>query len=289
MPAAPAPESFVRLRGRRFAYRDFGGPGPVLLALHGHFGRGRIFAPLAAALAGRYRVVALDQRGHGLSDNGGEFTPEAYVEDAAAFLRALDAGPAAVLGHSMGGAVAHLLAERHPRLVAALVVADMTVRNQAPETHPVLDVTDWPRRAASRAALRAAIEARGIPDAGYFMESAAEFEDGWGLLFDTADMMASQRAFTGDLSASWTASRQPALLLRAGESFLLSRATAEWMAGARPHTRLAELPGCGHWLYADDPEGFARAVGGFLDTVRIGEPSQPGVDPWPEPDSGHRP
>ncbi len=266
----PAAESFVRLRGRRFAYLDPGGPGPVLLALHGHFGRGRIFAPLAAALAGRYRVVALDQRGHGLSDNGGVLAPEEYVEDAAAFLRAMDCGPAAVLGHSMGGAVAFSLAARHPGLVAALVVADMTVRNHEPETHPVLDVSAWPRRTASRAALRAAIEARGIPDASSFMDSAAEFEDGWGLLFDTDAMMASQRAFTGDLSASWTASRQPALLLRAERSFLLTRATAEWMAGARPHTELAELPGCGHWLYADDPAGFARETGRFLDTVRAG-------------------
>ncbi|MEU6116755.1 alpha/beta hydrolase [Streptomyces sp. NPDC047117] len=269
MSAAPVPESFVRLRGRRFAYLDSGGPGPVLLALHGHFGRGRIFAPLAAALAGRYRVLAPDQRGHGLSDHGGPFTPDAYVADAAALLRALDAGPAAVLGHSMGGAVAFLLAERHPDLVRALVVADMTVRNHAPETQPVLDVSRWPRRTPSRAALRAAIEARGIPDAGYFLDSAAEFEDGWGLLFDMDGMMASQRAFTGDFSARWAASRQPALLLRAGESFLLTRATAEWMAGARPHTALTEFPGCGHWLYAADPAGFAQAVGGFLDTVRI--------------------
>ncbi|MER7395085.1 alpha/beta hydrolase [Streptomyces sp. NPDC000151] len=271
MPAAPDAESFVHLRGRRFAYRDSGGPGPPLLALHGHFGRGRIFAPLAGALSGRYRVVALDQRGHGLSDNGGDFTPEAYVEDAAAFLRTLDLGPAAVLGHSMGGAVAYLLAERHPALVSALVVADMTVRNHEPETHPVLDVTAWPRRAASRAALRAAIEAHGIPDAGYFMDSAVEYADGWGLLFDTGDMMASQRAFTGDFSARWAASRQPALLLRAGESFVLTRGTAQWMADVRPGTLFAELAGCGHWLYADDPEGFARAVGGFLDTLRIEE------------------
>ncbi|WP_346094973.1 alpha/beta hydrolase [Streptomyces olivaceiscleroticus] len=124
--------------GRRFAYLDSGGPGPDLLALHGHFGRGRIFAPLAAAPAGRYRVLAPDQRGHGLSDHGGPFTPDAYVEDAAALLRVLDAGPAAVLGHSMGGAVAFLLAARHPDLVRALVVADMTVRNHVPETQPVL-------------------------------------------------------------------------------------------------------------------------------------------------------
>ncbi|MGW1195273.1 alpha/beta fold hydrolase [Streptomyces sp. NPDC002536] len=261
-------ESFVRLRNRRFAYLDFGGPGPVLLALHGHFGRGRIFAPLAAALAGRCRVVALDQRGHGLSDNGGDSTPDAYVADAAAFLQALDLAPAVVLGHSMGGAIGFLLAHQHPELVSALVIADMTVLNQEPETRPVLDVTAWPRRSPSRRALKGAMEAQGIPDASYFLDSAARFDDGWGLLFDADDMMASQRALTGDFSAQWAASAQPALLLRGGDSFILTASTAQRMAAERPNTDLVELPGCGHWLHLDAPDVFAAEVRSFLDRIR---------------------
>jgi pimeloyl-ACP methyl ester carboxylesterase len=51
--------------GRRLAYVDFGGDGAPILALHGHFGRARMFAPLAAALAPAYRVISLEQRGHG--------------------------------------------------------------------------------------------------------------------------------------------------------------------------------------------------------------------------------
>ncbi|WP_019548656.1 alpha/beta fold hydrolase [Streptomyces sulphureus] len=256
--------SFVRLRGRRFAYVDHGGPGPVLLALHGHFGRATLFGPLAEALRGRYRVVALDQRGHGLSENGGDFAPEEYADDAAAFLCSLESAPAAVVGHSMGGAVAYFLAARHPALVSALVVADMTTRNHEPETRPVLDVSAWPHRTGSRAQLRSAIEAD-VPDASYFLDSAAEFDDGWGLLFDTADMMASQRALVGDFGKVWAASRQPALLLRAGKSFVLTGETARLMARARPHTELVELPGCGHWLYADAPRTFADTVDSFLD------------------------
>ncbi|AXK37306.1 alpha/beta hydrolase [Streptomyces armeniacus] len=258
-------ETFLTLRERRFAYLDFGGTGPVVLALHGHFGRGRAFGALAAALGGRYRVVALDQRGHGLSGHGGGFSPGDYVEDAAAFLRALGLAPAAVVGHSMGGVVAFGLAERYPELVGALVVADMTVLNAEPETHPVLDVSGWPRRAGSPDELRRAIEERGVPDAGYFLESAVRDGDGWRLLFDPDEMMVSQRAFTGDHSASWYASGQPALLLRAEHSFMLSRSTAERMAAGRTDTELVELPGCGHWLYDDDPDGFARAIGSFLD------------------------
>ncbi|MFE1148458.1 alpha/beta fold hydrolase [Streptomyces albidoflavus] len=266
----PVPH-FLRLRGRRFSYLDFGGPGPTLLALHGHFGRGSGYAPLAAALTGRYRVLAPDLRGHGLSDNGGTFTPEEYVADTAALLHALDLTPAAVLGHSMGGALAFLLAADHPELVQTLVVADMTVKNQPPETQPILDITDWPRRAPSREALREAVEARGIPDATYFLDSAHLFPDGWGFLFDQADLMASQAALAGDFSAAWLRSAgPPAPLLRAEHSFLLSPATARWMAGARPDTTLRQLPTCGHWLHTDDPDGCAAAVAGFLDGRRTG-------------------
>ncbi|MGP3974840.1 alpha/beta fold hydrolase [Streptomyces sp. 8N114] len=258
-------ERHADIDGRHVTYLDTGGPGPVLLALHGHFGRGRIYAPLARALAGRYRVIAPDQRSHGRSDHARTFSPEAYADDAVALLDVLGIRSAAVLGHSMGGAVAFVLAARAPERVDALLVADMTVLNQEPEAHPVLDCSSWPRRAPTREALGAAIEAHGIPDAGYFLQSAAQFEDGWGLLFETGDMMASQRAFAGDLSAHWRASGQPALLLRAEHSFMLSAHMARRMVAERPDTELVTFPGCGHWLYEDDPDGFAREVGGFLD------------------------
>ncbi|MGX9225978.1 alpha/beta fold hydrolase [Streptomyces albus] len=127
--AAPA-EHCLDLGGRRLAYLDSGGDHPVLLALHGHFGRGRLFTPLARALAGRYRVVAPDQRGHGRSDSASDFTPEGYADDAVALLDALGIGSATVLGHSMGGAVAYVLAARAPQRVRALVVSDMTVLNR---------------------------------------------------------------------------------------------------------------------------------------------------------------
>lgn len=272
----PTPRT-LHLRGRRFSCLDFGGPGPTLLALHGHFGRGTTYAPLAATLTGRYRVLAPDLRGHGLSDNGGTFTLEEYVADTAALLHALELTPAAVLGHSMGGAIAFLLAERHPELVQTLVVADMTVKNQPPETQPILDITDWPRRVPSREALREAVETLGIPDTACFLDSAHHFPDGWGFLFDQADLMASQAALAGDFSTAWVRSAgPPALLLRAEHSFLLTPSTARWMADARPDTALRELPACGHWLHTDDPAGFAEAVAAFLDSRRPGAGTQHG-------------
>ncbi|TDD47515.1 alpha/beta hydrolase [Nonomuraea terrae] len=259
-------ERYATVRGLRLAWLDAGAGDVVVLALHGHFGRARMFAHLAGALGPRYRVIALEQRGHGHSGRDGDFGPDAYVADAAAFLRDLGAGPVVVLGHSMGGVVAFRLAARHPELVRALVVEEGGAVNRPPDVpDPVLDVSDWPRRAPTLDALRRAIEARGIPDAGYFLDSAVERPDGWGLLFDLDDMMASQRALVGDWWADWLGSACPALLVHGLDSFVLPTALARRMAARRPGAVLREFPGCGHWVHDDDPAGFARAVREFLD------------------------
>ncbi|MEU0567418.1 alpha/beta hydrolase [Nonomuraea sp. NPDC005983] len=264
-----AVETLTRVRGLRLASIDFGGAGTPVLALHGHFGRARAFAPLAADLAPDYRLIALEQRGHGHSDRGdGDVSQDAYVADAAEFVRGLGLGPMIVFGHSMGGVTAFRLAARHPELVRALVVEEGGALNRQPEVpHPVLDVSDWPRRTATLAELRRQIEARGIPDASYFLESAVEHPDGWGLLFDYADMMESQRALIGDWWGEWLASTCPALLVHGLDSFVLPTTMARQMARRRPNTVLHELPGCGHWAHDDDPAGFARTVRDFLATL----------------------
>ncbi|WP_131738219.1 alpha/beta fold hydrolase [Actinomadura roseirufa] len=253
------------VRGLRLAFADHGGPGTPVLALHGHFGRAGAFAGLAAALAPRFRVIALEQRCHGLSERHHDVSPDAYVADAAAFARSLDLGPLAVLGHSMGGVVAFRLAARHPELVRALVVEEGGALNRPPEVaHPVLDVRDWPQTAPTLAELRRRVEARGIPDAGYFLESAVERPDGWGFLFDHQDMTRSQEALIGDWWPDWLASTCPALLVHGRDSTVLPTRMAREMAARRPDTTLREFPGCGHWVHDDDPRGFASAVRDFL-------------------------
>lgn len=100
------------------------GTGQPLLALHGHFGHGGVWAPLAEALPG-WRVVAPDQRGHGRAAPADDYSREAYVADAAQLIEALDLAPAVVLGHSLGGVNAYQLAARRPELVRAVIVEDI--------------------------------------------------------------------------------------------------------------------------------------------------------------------
>jgi pimeloyl-ACP methyl ester carboxylesterase len=98
--------------------------GPTILLLHGWLLCADLnWFALYAAFARHGRVLAIDIRGHGRGIRSGEpFRLEAAADDAAAVLDRLGAGPAVVVGYSMGGSVALLMSHRHPASVAGLVL-----------------------------------------------------------------------------------------------------------------------------------------------------------------------
>lgn len=126
LPPPLPPGQVLPLPGRGEVFvRDTGAaPGaPTVLLLHGWTASADLnFFLCYHELAQRYRVVAMDLRGHGRGIRSLEpFTLESCADDAAALLHALGTGPVVVLGYSMGGPVSMLLARRHPAAVAGLV------------------------------------------------------------------------------------------------------------------------------------------------------------------------
>lgn len=252
--------------GPRVCYTDFAGSGLPVLALHGTFGRGGIFAGLARELAGVACIIAPDQRGHGRTDRRASYTCADFVADAAAMLEQLELAPVVVLGHSRGGITAYQLAARHPELVAGLIIEDVGPVMRQPEiAHPVLPVHGWPATAPTEADLAAALQARGIPDAGYFLQSAVTTPDGrCRFLFDWEDMMAVQLSGVGDWWADWLGSMCPALVVRGEHSSMLPARLATQMTAQRPGARLVDIAGAGHWVHDDAPRAMAAAIRDFL-------------------------
>lgn len=107
------------------------GAGPPLVILHGLFGSRRNWATVAHRLAEGRRVLAADLRNHGDSPWDELHDYPSLADDVATLVEDVEAGPAAVLGHSMGGKAAMMLALSRPDLVERLVVVDIAPARSA--------------------------------------------------------------------------------------------------------------------------------------------------------------
>ena len=124
-------------------HRDFGGAGdPPFVILHGMLGSSRNWRTAGRDLAEGRRVFALDLRNHGMSPHAGEMPYAAMAADVVAWLDARSIAVADLIGHSMGGKVAMLLACRHAERVRRLVAVDI-----APKAY------SWPERRAEFGAM----------------------------------------------------------------------------------------------------------------------------------------
>jgi len=106
-------------------YRDWGGVGAPIVLLHGLASSLRIWDFVAPILAERFRVVAVDQRGHGLSskpDDGYGF--EEVGADLAALVELIGLERPVVVGHSWGGSVAVRFGTDHPEMARGLALVD---------------------------------------------------------------------------------------------------------------------------------------------------------------------
>jgi 3-oxoadipate enol-lactonase len=169
-PPIPLPQgSIVHVPGRgEFFVRDSGGDGPPVLLLHGWMFSAdlnwyRTYARLEDA---GYRVLALDHRGHGRGLRSPDpFRLEDCADDAAAVVAHLKLQPVMAVGYSMGGPIASLLARRHPKLLAGLILGATALDWSTPRMK-----TFWRTMAALRLALGLAPERlwqRGLRAAGF--------------------------------------------------------------------------------------------------------------------------
>ncbi len=242
------------------SYLDSARNGPILIALHSHWMEGVTFEPLANELAPQWRVIALDQRGHGYSDHAQSYTREDYLGDLEALFWHLNLEkPAVLLGNSLGGINAYQFAARHPNLVRALIIEDIGV-----EISVDVDFTrQWKGTFNTPEELAKRIGSRLLP---YLEDSFRQMQDGWKLAFDPEEMIESNHLAMGDYWQDWLQSTCPALLLRGQNSRLTDQAHFEAMAAQRPNTQLQVLEG-GHVIHFDNPHGFTESIKNFLNKI----------------------
>ncbi|NDK35036.1 alpha/beta fold hydrolase [Rhodovulum sulfidophilum] len=242
-----------------FSFLDAGGEGQPLLALHGHWMGGSDFSGLAADLGPGWRLIALDQRGFGETDQNAPHDIPAYLSDAIALLDHLSIDrPVPVLGHSFGGVVACHLAAARPDRVSALIIEDIGVTlDDDSSAH----VANWGGVFRLREDLEDRLGPRLSP---YLQNSIRRVADGWTLNFEPAEFLLSERATNGDHRAVWLQSRCPALVVSGSESRVCDPAELQAMAQSRENTTFIQLR-AGHSVHIDAPAEFARHLRAFLE------------------------
>jgi pimeloyl-ACP methyl ester carboxylesterase len=217
--------------GLTLGYREWGrADGPIAVLLHGLGSDADDWSLVGPGLGRRFRVIALDARGHGQSDWATSYRLSDLRDDVVEALDALGALAAVVVGHSMGGVVAYLLAATHPERVRALVLEDMPppLRADPPREIPL------------------------GPEPGETCDWQA---------------VAELRAWRNDPDPSWwdfaTDIRARTLVVGGRQSTMPQDRLAE-LAGMIPRGRFTSLDAT-HTVHADRPGEFLSVVMPFLD------------------------
>ncbi|MCJ2178193.1 alpha/beta fold hydrolase [Novosphingobium album (ex Hu et al. 2023)] len=249
---------------------------PVLLMMHGLTRNSADFEPLAAHLAGRYRLIVPDQRGRGLSEwapDPAQYRPDVYSQDMLALLDGLGIERAGLIGTSMGGLMAMVMNALRPGLAQAVVFNDV-----GPELDPagIARIQGYVGPAGAMAnwiaaaARCRAINAQAFPDYGdaewmaFARRTCRENADGTvSFAYDPAisDSIEGDQPQTvpPDLWPLWDLlDVMPVLVVRGGLSDLLSAATERAMAQRHsgPYASV-EVPRVGHAPILDEPVALA--------------------------------
>jgi pimeloyl-ACP methyl ester carboxylesterase len=272
MPGAAVRDRFVRVNGLRLRYRDWGGDGPPLLALHGSAAHAHWWDPVAPRLTPRLRVLALDWRGHGRSEwpRPPAYRSEDLAADLLGVIERLRLERVAVAGHSMGGHAAFAFAAWYPAALERLVVVDAkpTVnmqRLQAFQARGARPRPEFASRDAALARFRLSPPGTTAPPALVHEVGAHGIQrlpsGGWAYRFDPA---CEQTRVPVDAWPLLPRIVVPTLLVRGEHSAVLSRDLAERMAKAIPSARLEELGGAHHHVMLDAPAALADCLLAWL-------------------------
>lgn len=271
-------DKFVTANGMRFHYLEWGSAAnPPMLLLHGFAQTCHSWDFVALGFSDDYRVIVLDQRGHGDSDwaADGDYSPETQQNDISAIVREIGLENFTLMGLSMGGRNSFTYAANNPDRVRALVIVDAGPQNMQQGTQNIrnfvqqddeLDSVDaFVERVLKYNPRRSPGQIRGS-----IMHNLKQLPNGkWTWKYDKrlrspGRRMGSDPETEKRLWGYLEALQCPTLLVRGGASDIIAMDTAEKMRKVIPNSQMATIEGAGHLVMGDSPAGFQRAVTEFL-------------------------
>jgi len=274
IPPAPSEARTVEVAGLALNYLDYGGgPGPVMLCVHGGAAHAHWFDYAAAEFTGHCRVLSLDLRGHGDSEwaPDGDYSYLRYAADVAELVDILSLGPVVLCGHSMGGMVSLVVAATCPEKTAALVVVDSMMKMTPERASTLRGIGEGKGRSfESREAFVAGFKVR--PNGSVappevvrqlaFNSCRIDEHGRWRNKFDR-NVYARRHPIDG--YEYWGRVGSPVLLVAGSESDRVTPEVLGRIRAACPHVAHEVVEGAGHHVTIDRPEGYRSAVRRFLE------------------------
>lgn len=243
---------------------------PPLIIAPGLFGSARNWTAIAKQLGRQRQVIALDMRNHGDSFWDDDHSYPAMADDIAEVINA-HGGKADVLGHSMGGKTAMMLALNHPDLVRRLIVADIAPKSYEHgdshgaliEAMQALPLDELDTRSEADRQLGVQIQ---DPGTRAFLLQSLSLRDG------PVHWKFNLRALKDNLPAilNWPETALgatfdgPALFLSGANSHYVAPSDHELIRALFPQAEFVELENAGHWLHAERPREVEAEVAQFL-------------------------
>jgi len=248
-------------------YKRFGEGQPIII-LHGLMGmldNWHSFAKLIAEAG--FEVFIFDARNHGRSPHTREFSYPDMVNDLEEFIEEHTIQNPVIVGHSMGGKTAMLMAQKNPELLCKLVVVDISPR-EYPIHHEmmleglfVIDLKNISRRAqAEDILLQYVVDNRTRQFLLKNLYWNADKEMAWRFNLEVI----SKEIQTMGVEILFAQYNGPTLFIRGEKSTSVQAEDEEVIARAFPDGNIVTVPGAGHWVHADKPQQFLKELLGFI-------------------------
>ncbi|MEM8521968.1 alpha/beta fold hydrolase [Flavobacterium sp. PL12] len=250
-------------------YSKIEGSGQPLLILHGFLGMSDNWKSLATQFAANFEVHTLDLRNHGRSLQSEEFSYEIMAQDVFDYCQLHDLTNINIIGHSMGGKVAMLLATRHSDLLSKLIVADIGPKFYPQHHQDILaglnavDFSVKPSRSDVEEIMK-----NFIPDFGtrqFLMKNLYWVEPGQLAFRFNLAVFNHKMDEIGVALPEELVFTKPTLFIRGGNSKYILDRDFENIKKHFPDSSLETIPNVGHWLHAENPAEFYQQVTAFLE------------------------
>ncbi|TDE31962.1 alpha/beta fold hydrolase [Flavobacterium ranwuense] len=249
-------------------YSKIEGSGQPLLILHGFLGMSDNWKTLGTQFAADFQVHILDLRNHGRSLHSEEFSYEVMVQDVFEYCEANNLENINVIGHSMGGKVAMLLATTHPELVDKLIVADIGPKFYPQHHQDILvglNAVDFSLKPSRNEVEE--IMASYVPDFGtrqFLMKNLFWQEPGQLAFRFNLEVFNRKMDEIGIPLPEGFIFEKPTLFIRGGNSNYILDSDFENIKQHFPDSSIETIPNVGHWLHAENPTEFYQKVTSFL-------------------------